>query len=192
MGVSDHSGRGRAPPGVAATSEEGVARWSNGSPSGVSAESGVKRSGPRPISNAIGAMKDGHVWSLPLLAGETATAVVILLRMPPGRSCASPPCDPPPRVPGWGTYGDGGWRRRRRRPLPTATGSWGNDIRSADALCAPRGRRPPRPPLGRRLTPRRRRAVRRRAPGWGTHDGGGRRRRRPPPHPRSHSRRLEQ
>ena len=43
MDVSGHSGRGRAPPGVAATSEEGVARWSNGSPSGVSAEWGHKK-----------------------------------------------------------------------------------------------------------------------------------------------------
>ena len=43
MGVSGHSGRGRAPPGVAVTSEEGVARWSDGSPSGVSAEWGHKK-----------------------------------------------------------------------------------------------------------------------------------------------------
>ena len=37
------------------------------------------------------------------------------------------------RSPGWGTHDGGG--RRRRRPPPTATGSWGNDIRSADAPC---------------------------------------------------------
>ena len=43
MGVSGHSGRGRAPPGAAATSEEGVVRWSDGSPSGVSVEWGHKK-----------------------------------------------------------------------------------------------------------------------------------------------------